>query len=364
MAVCCETAWHNIINSTVQNPCDITGNRGSVDSQLPLQEQSLKQRSIVVSVGFIATVSNAWAAAVSDYPARPIRLIVPIAAGGSVDIAARNIAARLSDAMGQQVVVDNRTGAGGTIGADIAAKSAPDGYTMVMGSSSTFGVNPTLYRKIPYDAIRDFAPVSMVSYAPNVLVLHPSVPAKSIKELIALARAQPGKLNFASSGTGGSPHLAGELFKLVAKVDITHIPYKGTGQSVADLIGGQVQMSFGSVIALLQYIKTDRLRPLAVTTAKRVTALPDVQTFAEAGYPGMEITAWNGILVPAVTPKPVVQKLNREIVKILSQPEVKAQFLAQGAETGANSPEEFAAYIRNEIEKWGRVVKAAGLRVD
>ena len=324
----------------------------------------MKFSSTVLSVVSMAVASATWAAAGTEYPTRPIRFIVPIAAGGSVDIAARNLATRLSDALGQQVVVDNRTGAGGTIGADLAAKSAPDGYTMVMGSSSTFGVNPTLYRKIPYDAVRDFAPVSMVSYAPNVLVLHPGVPAKTIKELVALARAQPGKLNFASSGTGGSPHLAGELFKMVAKVDITHIPYKGTGQSVADLIGGQVQMSFGTIIALLQYIKSDRLRPLAVTTTKRMSALPEVQTFAEAGYPGMEITAWNGVLVPAATPKPVVHRLNREIVKIMSQPEVKAQFQAQGAETGANTPEEFAAYIKNEIDKWGKVVTAAGLRVD
>jgi tripartite-type tricarboxylate transporter receptor subunit TctC len=315
-------------------------------------------------VALAATLAPALsAAAASAYPDRPIRFIVPLAPGGAVDIAARAIAQQLAINLRQQVVVDNRAGGGGNIGADIAAKAPPDGYTMVMGSSSNFGVNPTLYKHLPYDAVRDFTPISLVSFAPNAFFVHPSVPAQTVKELVALAKSKPGTLNFASSGQGGSNHLAGELFKMVAGVDIVHVPYKGTGPALADTIGGQVQMQFGSVIAVLPHLKAGKLRALAVTVPKRVAALPQVPTMAEAGYPAVETTVWNGVLVPARTPAAIVGRLNAEIVAILREPAIRERFAAQGAEAVGSSSAEFAAHIRREIDKWGKVVRAAGLTV-
>ncbi len=278
-----------------------------------------------------------------------------------MDIAARLLAQELSTSLGQQVAVDNRAGGGGNIGAELAARAAPDGYTLVMGSSSNFGVNPSLYKHLPFDPVKDFEPVSMVSLAPNTLVVHPGVPARNVKELVALARAKPGTLNFASSGTGGSPHLAGELFKLVTQTDVTHIAYKGTGQAMGDLLAGQVQMSFGTVLALLPQIKSGKLRALAVTTRKRVSALPDVPTMSEQGYAGIETTAWNGVLAPARTPGALIQRLNADIVRILSTPDVRQKFDAQGAEASPSTPAEFGLFIREEIDKWGKVVRAAGL---
>jgi tripartite-type tricarboxylate transporter receptor subunit TctC len=322
------------------------------------------------AIGHIAAISALMVTvlpsvnAAAPYPSRPIRLIVPIAAGGSVDIAARAIAVELSAAFGQQVVVDNRPGAGGNIGAELAARSPADGYTLIVGSSSTFGVNPTLYQNLKYDAVKNFSPVSLISLAPNVMVVHPSVLAKNVSEFISLAKGRPGKFSFASSGTGGSPHLAGELFKLEAGVDILHIPYKGTGQALSDLIGGQVQLSFGTVLALLPHIQSGKLRPLAVTSRKRVSALPEVLTMSESGLPNVVITAWNGVLAPSKTMRPIVLMLNREIVRILNKPDAVAQFSAQGAEAAPNSPEEFSAYILNEINKWGRVVRAASLKAN
>jgi len=315
--------------------------------------------ALSLSVGIVAAP-----AAAQSYPTKPIRYIVPLAPGGSVDIAARALAQELSMALGHQVVVDNRAGGGGNIGAELAARAAPDGYTIVMGSSSNFGVNPSLYRNLPFDPVRDFEPVSLVSLAPNTLVVHPSVPVRSVKELVALAKAKPGTLNFASSGTGGSPHLAGELFKMVTETDIAHIPYKGTGQALGDLIAGQVQMSFGTVLALLPHIKGGKLRSLAVTVRKRVAALPDVPTMAESDYPAVETTAWNGVLVPAKTPSPIIRRLNVDIVRILSAREVRERFEAQGAEAAPTTPAEFGQFIRHEIDKWGKVVKAAGLKAN
>jgi tripartite-type tricarboxylate transporter receptor subunit TctC len=303
-------------------------------------------------------------ATAADYPDRPIRFVVPLAPGGAVDIAARAIAQELSVNLKQQVVVDNRSGGGGNIGAEIVAKAPPDGYTMVMGSSSNFGVNPTLYKNLPYDAVRDFTPVTLTSFAPNALYVHPSVPAQTVKELVALAKAKPGTLNYASSGQGSSSHMAGELFKLVAGVDITNVPYKGTGQALTDVLGGQVQMQFGSVMAVLQHVKSGKLRVLAVTVPKRVPAIPQVPTMAEAGYPGVETTVWTGVLVPAKTPAPIVAKLNREIVAILKKPDVRERFAAQGAEAVGSTSAEFAAHIRREIDKWGKVVRAARLTVN
>jgi tripartite-type tricarboxylate transporter receptor subunit TctC len=312
--------------------------------------------------GLTPAISLAADSKPPHYPTRPIRFIVPLAPGGSVDIAARNIAPDLSAILGQQVVIDNRAGAGGNIGADLAAHAPADGYTWVMGSSSTFGVNPTLYRNLNYNAVRDFAPISLVSLAPNVMVVHPALPTANVKEFVAYAKARPGKVNFASSGTGGSPHLAGELFKLVTGVDIVHIPYKSTGQSLTDLIGGQVQVSFGTVLALLPQIQAGRLRALAVTTSHRVDALPQVPTMGEVGYPAIIITAWNGVLVPAKTPRPIIQYLHASLVQVLQKPEVVRQFNSTGAEVAPNSPEAFGAYIKHEIDRWGKVVRNANLQ--
>ena len=299
--------------------------------------------------------------AAQTYPQKPVRFIIPLAPGGSVDIAARLLAQELSVTLGQQVTADNRAGGGGNIGAELAARAAPDGYTIVMGSSSNFGVNPSLYRNLPFDPIKDFEPVSLVSLAPNTLVVHPSIPARNVKELVALAKARPGSLNFASSGTGGSPHLAGELFKMVTETNVTHIAYKGTGQAMNDMLSGQVQMSFGTALALLPQIKAGKLRALAVTVRKRVSALPDVPTMAESGYPGIETTAWNGVLAPAETPGAIISRLNGDIARILSTPDMRQRFEAQGAEATPSSPAEFGQFIHDEIEKWGKVVKAAGL---
>ena len=329
-----------------------------------MKKASLRAAWAAACIFSFAAHAASSASSASSYPDRPIRFVVPLAPGGAVDIAARAVAQELATSLRQQVVVDNRAGGGGNIGAEIVAKAPPDGYTMVMGSSSNFGVNPTLYKNLPYDAVRDFAPVTLVSFAPNALYVHPSVPANTVKELVALAKAKPGTLNFASSGQGGSGHLAGELFKMVTGVDIVHVPYKGTGQALADTVGGQVQMQFGSVIAVLPHVKAGKLRALAVTVRKRVPALPQVPTMAEAGYPAVETTVWNGVLVPAKTPRPIVDRLNAEIVAILKRPEVRERFAAQGAEAVGSTSAEFAAHIRREIDKWGKVVRAAGLTVN
>ena len=322
------------------------------------------KRSIIAALTVSSVLLAGPAAQAQGYPAKPVRFIVPLAAGGSVDIAARALAQELSGTLGQQVVVDNRAGGGGNIGAELAARAAPDGYTMVMGSSSNFGVNPSLYRNLPYDAVRDFEPVSMVSFAPNTLVVHPAVPARSVKELVALAKAKPGTLNFGSSGTGGSPHLAGELFKMVTGADVQHIPYKGMGLALADVIAGHIQMSFGTVLALLPHVKTGKVRSLAVTVRKRVPALPEVPTMAEAGYPGIETTAWNGVLFPAKTPPAIVKRMNADIVLVLNRPDVKERFVAQGADASSSTPAEFGQFIRSEIDKWRKVVQAAGLKAN
>ncbi|MDB6002666.1 MAG: tripartite tricarboxylate transporter substrate binding protein [Rhizobacter sp.] len=300
----------------------------------------------------------------NKYPSRTIRFICPFAPGGSVDISTRLVARELTKRLGQAVVVENKDGSSGIIGTEFVAHAEPDGYTMVMGSSSTFGVNPSLYSNLAYDPRRDFSPVAMISVAPNVLVVNSSVPAHSVKELVALAKAHPNTLAFASSGYGGAPHLAGELFKVVTGADILHVPYRGTGQATTDLIAGQVQMSFGTVIALLPFIAQGQVRALAVTSSHRLAALPDVPTMAEVGFPSVSATSWNGVLVPARTPKSIVTRLNREIVEAISAPAFKKELLALGAETESGTPEEFGVYIDREISTWSKVVKAAGLHVN
>ena len=296
------------------------------------------------------------------YPSKPIRLVVPFTPGGSTDILARVIGMKLTEAWGKQVVIDNRPGAGGNIGVDLVAKSLPDGYTLVMGHIGTFGVNPTLYPKLPYDSIRDFQPITLVALVPNMLSVNPSLPVKSVKELIALAKAKPGTINFGSGGNGSAAHLAGEYFKLMTKTEITHIPYRGTSPAVTDLIAGQIQMIITGVPPTLNFVKTGKLRALAVATSKRLALLPDLPTIAEAGVPGYEATQWYGVLAPAGTPRPIVDKLNAEMAKAIKGPDVREKLAADAAEPVGNSPEEFGAFIKKEIARWAPVVKASGAR--
>lgn len=294
------------------------------------------------------------------YPAKPIRFIVPFAPGGGSDIVARLAAQPLNEALGQPVVVDNRGGAGSTLGTDLAAKAPADGYTLLLGNIS-LAFNASLYKKLPYDAIRDLAPVTLVAIQPNIVVIHPAVPAKSLKEFIELARSQPGKLAFASAGTGAGTHLAVELLKLRLKIDLLHVPYKGTGPALTDLLGGQVQMMFSTFASALPHVKSGRLRALGVSSIKRSPAAPDVPTFGEAGIPDFEYNTWYGILAPAGTPRAVIGKLNQTMRKALAAQDTKHKFDVQGLEPLDNTPAEFAAYLRAETEKWGKVVRAASI---
>jgi tripartite-type tricarboxylate transporter receptor subunit TctC len=323
-------------------------------------------RSLVAALAAaVAALFPALAAAQAPaYPTRPIRLDVPFPAGGTTDILAREVAKRLTDAWGQAVVVDNRPGAGGNIGSELVAKSAPDGYTLLMGTVGTHAINPGLYAKMPYDHVKDFAPVILVAGVPNVLVVNPAVPATSVQELIAYAKANPGKLNFASSGSGTSIHLSGELFKVMAGVQMMHVPYKGSSPALQDLVGGQVQLMFDNLPSSLALIRAGKLRALAVTSAMRAAALPDVPTIAEAGLPGFEASSWFGVLAPAGTPPAIVAKLNAEVAGWLASPEAKDKLLAQGAIAAGGSPEDFARHIDAETAKWAKVVKASGARVD
>jgi tripartite-type tricarboxylate transporter receptor subunit TctC len=318
-------------------------------------------KAAVVATTLVASVPGAYAA---DYPSKPIHIVVPFAAGGTTDFLARAIAQDLGTSMGTTVIVDNRPGAGGNIGSDLVAKSAPDGYTLLLGTVGTHAINASLYKKMPYDTVKDFAPISLVASVPNILVVHPSVPAKSVKELIALAKAKPGALAFASSGNGSSIHLSGELFKSMTDVDMVHVPYKGSGPALTDLVGGQVQLMFDNMPSSFPHVKAGRLRALAVTSSKRSPAAPDVPTIAESGVPGYESVAWFGILAPAGTPPEIVKKLNAEIAKTLKSPEVMKRLASQGAEPVSNTPEQFAVYIKSEMAKWAKVVKTSGAQVD
>jgi tripartite-type tricarboxylate transporter receptor subunit TctC len=299
-----------------------------------------------------------------DYPTKPIRLVVPFPPGGATDLIARAVAQKLGETWGQSVVVDNRPGAGGNIGTELVARSAPDGYTLEMGTVGTHAINASLYSKIPYDHVKDFAPVILVAGVPNVLVVNPAVPANSVQELIAYAKANPGKLNFASSGSGTSIHLSGELFKVMTGVQMTHVPYKGSAPALADLLGGQVQLMFDNLPPSLPQIKAGKLRALAVTSATRAPALPDVPTVAESGLPGFEASSWFGILAPAGTSPAIIAKINGEVAKWLASPEGKDKLASIGANAAGGSPEDFARHIQAETAKWAKVVKESGAKVD
>jgi tripartite-type tricarboxylate transporter receptor subunit TctC len=309
----------------------------------------------------IAIVAPAVPAA-QTFPTKPIRFIVPFGPGGPGDAIGRMMGKKLSERLGQSVVVDNRSGATTIIGTQIAAESPPDGYTLLL-ISTTHAVNPGLFKKLPYDPVKDFAPVTLVTSTPFMLVVHPSVAANTVTELVALARGKPGHLNYGSSGTGGSIHLTTELLRNVAKIDITHVPYKGSGPAFIDLIGGQVQLLFSSTVSSLPHVKSGKVRGLAITSLKRAPALPTIPTVAES-YPGFESSSWFGMLVPAKTPKPVIDRLLAESRSALQSPEVNHMLVSQGAEPGGNSPAEFAAYFQSEIRKWGRVIDTAAIKLD
>ena len=304
------------------------------------------------------------AAQAQTYPSKSIRMIVPFPAGGATDIVARLIAQKLGGAVGQQVIVDNRGGAAGTIGSDLAAKAPPDGYTILIGTSSTHAIAQSLYAKLPYDSVKDFTPVVGIATATIVLSAHPSVPAKTVKELIALAKARPDALSFASSGSGGVSHLVGEMFKAQAGVQMLHVPYKGDAPALADLVGGQVSLEFGTALSFLPYIESGRLKALAVTSQKRSQVMPNVPTVAESGLNGFEALQWFGVFAPAGTRADVVTRLNGEIVKILHTADMRERLNKLASEVMANSPQEFAAFQKGEIAKWAKVVKDSGARID
>jgi tripartite-type tricarboxylate transporter receptor subunit TctC len=306
----------------------------------------------------------AGGAQAQTYPSKPIRLVVPFPPGGTTDILARTVGQKMTENWGQPVVIDNRPGAGGNIGSDLVAKAAPDGYTLLMATISTHAINVSLYKNLPFDSVRDFAPVSRIGTLPNILIVHPSVPVKSVKELIELAKSKPGELNFASSGVGTSLHLSGELFNSMAGVKLVHIPYKGSSPALADLLGGQVKIMFDNLPSALPHVKAGKLKPLAVTSAKRATVLPEVPTVIESGLPGFEVTSWFAIFVPAKTPTEIVAKLNGEIVKILNSGDVKEKLAQIGVDPAPTTPEALAAFAKAETEKWGKVVKATGASAD
>ncbi|MDH4181274.1 MAG: tripartite tricarboxylate transporter substrate binding protein [Betaproteobacteria bacterium] len=303
-------------------------------------------------------------AAAQGFPAKPVKLVVPFPPGGSLDNVGRLLAQKLTEAWGQQVVVENRPGAGGNVGADAVAKSPADGYTVVMGALSTHAVNPSLYAKMPYDAVKDFAPLSLVAITPNVLIVHTDSPVKSVRDLIAFAKANPGKANFGSGSNGSAGHLAGELFKVDTGTDVQHIPYKGGAPALQALLAGETQFMFDNLANAMAQVKGGRVRAIAVTTAQRSKLAPDLPTMAEAGMPGFDISTWFGLLAPAGTPPEVVAKWNAELVRALNSPDVREKMLAQGAEPAPTTPAEFAAFIAMERDKYARIVKASGAKVD
>jgi len=323
----------------------------------------------MIKRAFALAVAATLAAAASgssaqSYPNRPVRILVPFPAGAGVDIVARMLGLPLTDLWGQATVVDNRPGAGGTIACELAAKAAPDGYTLLLGNISTFAMAPSLYKKVNYDPVQSFAPITLVNTSANVLVAHPSVPAATTQALIALAKAKPGQINYASAGSGTSPHLAAELFKSMAGVDLVHVPYKGSPQALTDLLGGQTQIMFASLVSALPHIRQARLRALGVTSLKRAAALPDLPAISEAGLRGYDVSVWMGIVAPAGTPPAIIAQLNRQIGALLQSPDIRERLAVQGLEAASNSPAEFRSYIASEVRKWAGVIKQAGVVAD
>jgi tripartite-type tricarboxylate transporter receptor subunit TctC len=315
------------------------------------------------AAGLCAAAGLPAAAAPTTFPTKPIRAIVPFVPGGATDIMARALGQKLSEAFGQQVIIDNRGGGGGVIAAVMAKEALPDGHTLFFGTISTLATNVATNRKLPYDPLRDFAPITLTATNPYFLVVHPSVPAQSLKEFIALARARPGQLNFASSGTGGGAHLAMEYFRSLARLDMVHIPYKGAGQSTAEVLAGQVQMTFAQPAVSLAHARTGKLRILGVTSRKRLASWPDAPPIADL-VPGYEAASWQGVVAPARTPRPVIERLHAEIVKALRSKDLESRLVAEGSEIGGISPEEFGRYIKAEIAKWSKVVRDANIQIE
>ncbi len=320
----------------------------------------------LVSIAVLGAIGSgaALAQTAATFPAKPVRFIAPFPPGGSTDLLGRLVAIKLTEAWGQQVTVENRGGAGGTIGVELAARAAPDGYTIVMGHVGTFGFNPTLYPKLPYDAIRDFAPITVLATVPNGMAVHPSLPVKTARDFVALAKAKPGELLYASGGSGSASHLAGEYFKLLTKIDMVHVPYKGTGPAMISMISGQTTMTITGMVALMPHVKSNRLKLLGVATMKRLSIMPDIPTINESGVPGYDANQWYGVLTQAAVPRDIIAKLHADIVKVLARPDVKERLAADGAEPVANTPEQFAAHIKAEIARWAPVVKASGAKPD
>jgi tripartite-type tricarboxylate transporter receptor subunit TctC len=322
--------------------------------------------SPLIVCGFCAIFSGLAVAenAVHAYPDRPVRWIVPFAPSGPTDLMSRAVAEKLSQRLGQQFVLDNRSGAGGNIGAEVVSKSAPDGYTLMIGHVGTHAINVTLYPSVGFDPVRDFTPITLIATLPLALVMHPAVPAKDVKELIAYAKAHPGQLNFASAGNGGPTHLAGELLKSSALIDIVHVPYKGNAAALLDLVAGRVQIMFSNMLTSMPHVRAGKLRAIGISSTRRSPQAPDLPTIAESGLPGFSAVPWYGVLGPAGLPRPIVGKLNSEITRALAQPDMQERFVAQGIDLQSSSPEQFGALIKSEVVKWRKVVRDAGAKVD
>lgn len=324
----------------------------------------MRTRAAVLACIATLAGSGAGSALAQNYPTRVVRVVVPQAPGAQSELFARMLGQKLSESLGQSVINDPRPGAGGAIGAEVAARAAPDGYTLLFGTNSTHGSNPALYARLPYDPVRDFAPIALTVGMPYVLSVHPSLPVTSLKQLIAFAKSKPGQLYYASAGNGSTHHLSGELFKSMARINIVHVPYKGGPPATAATVGGEVSMLFNTVGSVQPSVKSGRLRALAVTTTSRSGALPDVPTMAEAGLPGFEMQSWFGLLAPAGTPRPIISRLNAETIKALNTPEMKSAIATMGANLMSGSPEQFADHIKSEIGRIGEIVKAAGIKTE
>lgn len=324
--------------------------------------KSLQRFLLVVTA--VVCAQPGMTRAQGNYPNRPIQLVVTVPPGGAADFVGRLIGAKLADALGQSVVITNRGGAGGTTAAAAVAKSDPDGYTLLLNTIATHGIGPHIYANLPYDPVKDFSPVILIAKLPLIMAVNADVPAQSIKDLIAQAKARPGELSFCSAGTGGAPHLAGELFKSLTGTELLHVPYRGSGPAVVDLVAGRITMMFDAMPSLLPFITAGKLRALAAASPQRHRLLPDVPSFAELGYPGMDIALWYGVAAPGGTPAPIVQRLNAELIKILSTPDIRKSLTEQGADVQGGTPEEFVAFMRNESARWGTVVKRAGVKLE
>ena len=318
-------------------------------------------RALLLAVALL--FPGTLAAQTDTYPSRPIKIVVAFTAGGTTDIIARIVGRKLTDAWGQQVIIDNRPGAGGNLGSNVVAKAPPDGYTLLIGSVGPLAINATLYPNMPYDHLKDFVPICLVASVPNMLVVHPSVPVHSVKDLVDLARAKPGSLNYGSTGNGTTGHLSGELMNERAGINLVHVPYRGA-TAVTDLLGGQVQLMFATIPSVIQHVRAGTLRAIAVTSSRRSPALPEIPTIAETGYPDFEAGSWFGFVAPTGTPEPIVRKLHAQIAAIVRMPDINEQLASQGADPVGSTPEEFGQYMRSETAKWAKVVKASGIRLE